>query len=118
MLSLKRLSLLMLPVVLMLFVVACGDDPTATPTSPPPPPDEPTPTPTVALADQEGVTFVEAIRFDEGLIELRIGPDPRLGYEANAILKSNEGDGWTIQLDIGDVLAVGEISQARRHRCA
>ena len=112
MFSLKRSSLLMLPAVLTMLVVACGDDPTPTSPPPPPPPEEPTPTPTVALADQEGVIFIEAIRYEEGLIELRIGPDPKLGYEANTILKSDEGDGWTIQLDVGDILAVGEISQS------
>ena len=129
MLSVKRLTLLMLPAVLMLLAVACAEDPTATPTSEPPaptatattPPPEPTatatpvptavppePTPTV----QEGVIEIEAIRYEDDLIELRVGPEPRFGYEANARIKSNEGGGWIIQLDVGDTLIVGEIEQS------
>ena len=47
MVSVKRLSLIILPAVLMLVVAACGDDdPTATSAPPPPPPaDEATATP-------------------------------------------------------------------------
>ena len=63
-------------------------------------------------AGEEGIIDIDGIRFEDGLIELRIGPNPRLGYEANARPKSNEGDGWIIKLDIGDKLIVGQISQS------
>ncbi|MCI0778919.1 MAG: hypothetical protein J4N32_02785, partial [Chloroflexi bacterium] len=82
-------------------------EPTATAT-PVPTAVPPEPTPTV----QEGVIEIEAIRYEDDLIELRIGPEPRFGYEANARIKSNEGGGWIIQLDVGDTLIVGEIEQS------
>ncbi|MCH7857613.1 MAG: hypothetical protein IIB37_12745 [Gemmatimonadetes bacterium] len=126
MLSIKRLSLLVLSAVLLVLAAACGDDPTATPTMAPPDPaatpttaPDPTATPTTAPQEptatpraREGVIEIEAIRYEDGLIELRVGPEPRFGYEANARIKSNEEDGWVIRLDVGDLLVVGEIEQS------
>ncbi|MCH8200173.1 MAG: hypothetical protein IIA54_08950, partial [Chloroflexi bacterium] len=80
--------------------------PTATPAPPPPP--APTPPP----VDVEGVVDIAALLFEDGLIELQIGPNPRAGYEANASIKSNEGDGWVLRLNVGDQLVVGQISQS------
>ena len=63
-------------------------------------------------AGVEGIVDIDGIRYEDGLIELRIGPNPRLGYEANARPKSNEGDGWVIRLNVNDQLVVGQISQS------
>ena len=126
MLSLKRLTLLMLPAVLMLLAVACAEDPTATPTSAPPaptatpttPPPAPTPTPVPTVAPPAPTPtpdlgiVIDSIRYEDGLIELRIGPEPRFGYDADARIKSNEDGGWIIQLDPGDKLTVSRISQS------
>ncbi len=96
MVSLKRLSLIFLPAVLMLVVAACGDDdPTATSapppaatdtpvpddTAPPPPADEPTATPEPE-EEEEAELVVECpdpciwadnLSIEDGKFEFRIG---------------------------------------------
>ena len=124
--SVKRLTLLLLPAILMMLAVACGEDPTATPTSEPPAPTatatapapEPTATPEPTVAPPEPTPtpeagiMIDSIRYEDGLIELRIGPEPRFGYDADARIRSNEEGGWIIQLDVGDRLVVGQVSQS------
>ena len=65
-----------------------------------------------AAAAEEGVVEVAAFVYEDGLIELRIGSTPTSGYEAEQRIKSNEGDGWIIKLEVGDQLVVGEIRQS------
>ncbi len=87
MLSVRRLSLLVLPASLILLVAACGQDPTPTPTSPPPPEPAaatPTPEPEPVLRDETDGTYVLAdFVVEDGKFELRMGKTAYWGYEAD-----------------------------------
>ena len=80
--SVRRLSLLILPVALTLLVAACGQDPT--PTSPPPPESATaTPEPEPVLAQEvEGTYVLRDFVVEDGSFELRMGNTAYWGYEA------------------------------------
>ena len=142
MLTNKRFILLALSTVGMLVLAACSADPTATPTSPPPTPTAtsvppaptptatsvpiPTPTPTATpTPDPElGAVVIESVVFDGDDIVLTVGANAAGGYEAGDVLKSSEGNGWAIRLDIGDTLLIRDVHQSdvefgsARHRFA
>jgi plastocyanin len=92
----------------MFILAACSsDDPTATATTAPPP--EPTPTATV---DRDaGAVIVQSLVFEENDIVLTVGDVAAGGYEAGEVLRSTEGNGWAILLDIGDRLVIEDIRQ-------
>jgi len=118
MLSNKRFILLALTTMAMFILAACSsDDPTATATSAPPP--EPTPTPTI---DRDaGAVVVQSLLFEDDDIVLTVGDVAAGGYEAGEVLRSTEGNGWAIMLDIGDKLVIKDIRQTGsdlKHRFA
>ena len=80
--SVRRLSLLILPVALTLLVAACGQDPT--PTSPPPPESATaTPEPEPVLAQEvEGTYVLRDFGVEDGRFGLRMGNTASWGCEA------------------------------------
>ncbi|MCH8974189.1 MAG: hypothetical protein IH869_03855 [Chloroflexi bacterium] len=131
MISLKRLSLLMLPAILLLLVAACGDDPTATPrptaTSAPPEPTatpepapDPTATPTTAPAatatpepEAPGgpvtYTFGDFV-VEDGKFELRMGETAYFGYDAEQRIPTIAG---LIEIVFGPIQVGDTLSFAR-----
>ena len=105
MVSVKRLSLIILPAVLMLVVAACGDDdPTATsappppadeatatpvpddtppPAEPPPPPPEEEEEPVIPCADP--CLEFDTFSVEDGKFEFRLGDDGDLGLDGQQL---------------------------------
>ncbi|MCH7607440.1 MAG: hypothetical protein IIC94_02565 [Chloroflexi bacterium] len=135
MISLKRLSLLMLPAILMLLVAACGDDdpttaaptatspapeptatpepapdPTATPTTAPEPTATPTPEPEPeAPSGPTTYTFGDFV-LEDGKFELRMGATAYFGYDAEQRIPTIPG---LIEIVFGPIQVGDTISFAR-----
>lgn len=141
----KRFVLLVLTVLAMVLLAACSSDPTPTPTSAPLAPTAtptavptptatpqptatpfptatPTPTPTPRPDPDLGAVVIESLLFEDDDIVLTVGATAAGGYEAGEVLRSTEGNGWAIKLEIGDKLSIHDIrqvdSETNRHRFA
>ena len=134
MISLKRLSLIMLPAILVLLIAACGDDPTATPrptatpvpapepTSTPVPAPDPTATPTSApapTATPEPEAMAGPMTYvlgdfvvEDGKFELRMGETAYFGYDAEQRIPTIAG---LIEIVLGPV-QVGDTIEFDRCR--
>ena len=120
MFSIKRMWPVLVPVLLLSLLIACQSDSTATPvptatpapapTATPTPVPEPTATPTPDPA--AGALVIESIVFEDEDIVITMGPEAGGGFEAGAVARSKEGDGWAIWLDPGDKVFVREINQS------
>ena len=60
-----------------------------------------------------GSTYVvSAIVMEDGLFELRMGPDAYWGYDPNSRPKSNAGDGLVLSVRVGDTIQVDTLRQS------
>ena len=56
---------------------------------------------------------VARIRIEDGFFQLRVGPTPLFGYEADSRIDSSEGDGWVMTIALGDSINITDRLENR-----
>ena len=66
------------------------------------------------VVEGAGTVFnIARIRIGDGFFQLRVGPTPLFGYEADSRIDSNVGDGWVMTIALGDSILISERLENR-----